>query len=357
MTKINFQANTLVSLYYLWAQSFGSEERVKPILEAFQDERILSIVKAMPEFSDETFSSLKELESKLSKGEIKRFEEFEENIKILFPKDAERMLPVFKNAFEGLSAYVEKEGVKDKIEKTLKTLIADQEGYEGLLNRISVFLGFKTEQNIPCHINVYPDKKFNDGSSSDIAFQLSYSLTKDGGEYVNDTLIPVRKRCTPIHEATHYLFSHSELRKNIKTAEIYHSLCELFELHSKEKLNPQRSSKQEASLAIDEALASCSSALYKEKVSGERLPDDYEWYHGFEVVNQLAPQIYPRFKYYISEGMPLDDAFFQGLKLDLTKKKGKEKDYGIPEGPPPIPQAQEGNLSPLFLAKINGRKQ
>ena len=187
MTTINFQANTLVSLYYLWTQSFGREERVKPILEAFQDERILSIVKAKPEFSPEAFSSLKELASKLSKGEIKRFEEFEENIKILFPKDAERMLPVFKNTFEGLSDYVEKKGVKDKIEKTLETLNADQEGYKKLLNNISVFLGFKTEQNIPCHINVYPDKKFNDGSSSDIAFQLSYSLTKDGGIHTDAT--------------------------------------------------------------------------------------------------------------------------------------------------------------------------
>ena len=375
MTKIKFQATTLVSLYYLWTESFGKEEKTKPVLEAFQDDRILSIAKARPsEFSYETFSSLRELKTKLNEREIQTFEEFEENIKILFPKDAERMLPVLKNTFEGLSDYVEKKGVKDKIEKTLETLNAEQDRYQNLLNNISVFLGFKTEQNIPCCINIYPDKKFNDGSSSDIGCQLSYSLTSDGGEYVNDTLIPVRKMSVPMHEATHYLFSHSEFRKNLSeekfSLEIYNSLCEFLEQNPEEKLNSNRSSKQEAVLAIDEALASCSSVLYKEEVNGEKLPKNYDWYYGFESANQLAQRIYPKFREYILAGKQLDNAFFEELDIEelrsailnasaqkKTQQQKQETPYGVPNGYPSIPQQKGRNLSPLFLAKINGGKQ
>ena len=322
--KIDFKSDNIMNLYCLWLGAMGQNS--DEVLSAFNDEAILKIKDAMPsnKFSSETFTSLKQLQAEIVDGNIKDIDGFCASIKEKFPNDAQRMIPAFKTSFKALSDFYGTTETRAEQIKAQGVLNEDQGKYLDLLNNMASFYGVEGKQNIPCYITIYPDKKFNDGQAYQDAFQVSYSLEKDKDGYANNTIVPVRKMSTPLHESSHYLLNRSPSYLNIKEGTclsgMYKSLDRYFEQNPQEKQNGDSSLN-----AIHEAFAACATALYLQKVRGEPLAPGRTWYHGFEAANKLAPKIYPRFRDYVLNGKTIDDKFFEGLNIDLNQKTADNK--------------------------------
>ena len=322
--KIDFKSDNIMNLYCLWLGAMGQNS--DEVLSAFNDEAILKIKEAIPKkeaipefFSSETFTSLKQLQAEIVDGNIKDIEGFCASIKEKFPNYAQRMIPAFKTSFKALSDFYGTTETSAEQIKAQGVLNEEQGKYLDLLNKMASFYGVEGEQNIPCYITIYPDKKFNDGQAYQDAFQVSYSLEKDKDGYANNTIVPVRKMSTPFHESSHYLLNRSPSYLNIKEGTclsgMYKSLNRYFEQNPQEKQNGGSSLN-----AIHEAFAACATALYLQEVRRQPLVPGRTWYHGFEVANKLAPKIYPRFRDYVLNGKTIDDKFFEGLNIDLNQK-------------------------------------
>lgn len=335
MAKINFVADEMRGFYALWVDClmFPAESRIA--MNDFENSNIKTFEKAIPQKGSFTWGAISQVESLITERNISSLEELKHLLVEKFePNDAKNISDAFDKAFPAYHDFFEKNSAN--IRANLSVLKQEQNGYANELNAIYTGFGIDKQKMCTCYINPFPGKTTGDGRSNprgDTSV-MNYSVVRLEADdnYLNGSNILQRKASTPLHETTHSLFYASELKLQLegnpqggmqKTMDI---LTRYFDADSNEKKNIRASSKDNAVAAINEAFAVCATGLYNEKRTGKPVKDNDQWYHGFEAANQLAPIMYPMFKYYLEQGKMFDDRFFQHLAdgMDYFKNKTRQ---------------------------------
>lgn len=353
--KINFASNPMYSFYELWCNCAQN----KDALNGFDDDMLSkiailpppnrSIVEKIHEFNISDIAGLKSL--------------MKDNLDV-------QTLGILGPAFEAYKEFYAKN--KENIDNNLMVMDKEQQTYQSGLAELYKCFDVPPETVCTCYLNPFPKNKMNDGISNSKSVSMDYSLNRieDTNNYINNSDILKRKLSTPFHEATHFLFNNSQLKKDIEEEKYPQMNNVLNQVISKfaKKGNGTASREEIKPIAIgviNEAFAACSTAWYNEKTTGKPVANDNEWYHGWKEANDLAKQMYPHFKEHLKEGKLFDGHFFTKLsvsikidelrntnKLQPQEKTGYNKILRL-RGLNPISQAKTPYKPDQNLPKVN----
>lgn len=279
-------------------------------------------------------------------------------------------LGILGPAFEAYKEFYTKN--KENIDNNLMVMDKEQQTYQSGLAELYKCFDVPPETVCTCYLNPFPKNKMNDGISNSKSVSMDYSLNRieDTNNYINNSDILKRKLSTPFHEATHFLFNNSQLKKDIEEEKYPQMNNVLNQVISKFAKNGNGTASREeikpiAIGVINEAFAACSTAWYNEKTTGKPVANDNEWYHGWKEANDLAKQMYPHFKEHLKEGKLFDGHFFTKLsvsikidelrntnKLQPQEKTGYNKILRL-RGLNPISQAKTPYKPDQNLPKVN----
>lgn len=357
--KINFASNPMYSFYGLWCDCAQN----KDALNGFDDDRLSKIANVAPQKG----SKMRSIIGKIHEFNITDITGLKSLIK---DKLDTQTLEILESAFEAYKEFYAKN--KKNIDNNLIVMDTEQQTYQRELAKLYKCFDISPETICSCYLNPFPKNKINDGISNNKSVSMDYSLnkTEDANNYVSNSDILKRKLSTPFHEATHFLFNNSQLKKDIEEEKYPQINSVLNQVISKfEKKGNGTASRDEikpfAIGAINEAFAACSSALYNEKTTGKPVTNDNEWYHGWKEASDLAKQMYPLFKKYLNEGKSFDCQFFAKLssaikidelrnsnKLQPQEKTSSDKILGL-RGLDAVPQTRTPDRSSQSLSKAN----
>lgn len=325
---IKFMTNSVYSFWGLHCACMRNQDRSQKVLSGFEDERLYHL-------ADLTFEKEKRTQSNLIlqdivKENITDYEGIRSVMSSYFSsEELENIDQKLRPAFEAYSSFLEKNAFH--IDKNIEALNKNQSLYEVELQNLYKCFNIPSDKQCICFLNPFPKDKMMDGISNPTCVSMDYSLTRneDESHYVQNSDILKRKESTPFHEATHFLFFNSQLKKDIeqeKTPAATKLLDEAIKDFEKNG-NPidREKIKVFAVGAINEAFAACSTALYNEKTTGKPVSDNNEWYHGWKQANDLTRQMYPLFKEYVTAGKTFDEDFIgrltNNIKIDRLKRK------------------------------------
>ncbi len=317
MNEIIFKSNNLLGFYYLWASSFNNTKLLDKTLVGFDD--VLTKIKdAVPSsFIKETFDALKKLDADIRAEKIKTIDDFVSFLGEKMPKDGHKLNQPLRLAYASYESFMSKKEIQQETDKVIGALTQFKENYDERIKQLYTFFDVSKDVKLPfVQVSSYPETIPNSGSASDSGINVNFSLKRDDNEdYLGNSLFLKRRTTTPLHEATHFLFSKSPMYKN--SPPYMKKLLALLEQKLEE--SPEGSNKT-AMRALDEGVAACSSALIEKKINGN-LDNKAEWYAGFKLANHLAPKIFPVFQRYLSESKKLDDEFFKVVYESMTNNK------------------------------------
>lgn len=317
--KIKFASNPIYSFYGLWCDCVQNPDASKDVLRDFKDERLSKITDILPKKGAKTYSMM----GAVHQNNITNINELQSIMRENFnAQDLQAISKIWGTAFEAYKDFYTEN--KENIDNNLAVMNSEQQNYQKEL--ANLYKSFSTPPEIvcTCYLNPFPEKKFGDGISNDKSISMDYSLSKteDINNYIDHSDILKRKRSTPFHESTHFLFNNSQLKKDIEKENspgiksVLNHVISQFEKKgngtaSREDIKPF------AIGAINEAFAACSTALYNEKTTGKPVCNDNVWYYGWKEANDLTRQMYPHFKEYVNEGKPFDERFFKKLNISI----------------------------------------
>ena len=259
------------------------------------------------------FNCMKTLLSSVCVGEINNIDEFNAFIKEKLsdrPDKVEQFCHDSIKEMQEYSSFYQRhiEPISQYKRVIENTQIDAQKGYSEDLAKLYDF--FDVDKNFKCYGILAPvPKKEIDGCAIGNGFFMIFynNEKKDNEKYIEDSFLPERKVSTPLHEATHALFGRSKMKQELKNnqGEGVHKLLSVLDKYFND--NPD-SKDRSVILAVDEALATCSSMVVNTKYKPRENFDVF--YHGFEGANALAKSCYPVFQEYMKHGKKMDDDFF-----------------------------------------------
>ncbi len=269
------------------------------------------------------FNCMKTLQSSVCTGDISNIDEFNAFIKERLPDRPEQTEKFCTESLVEMkkysSFYEQHNGVIQQYKQTIEATQTDaQKGYSKDLSKLYDF--FDVDTNVKCYGILAPvPKKEIDGCAIGNGFIIFYDTEKKGNEkYIENSLLPERKVSTPLHEATHVLFGHSQIKQDLKNNQgkgankLLSVLDKYFNEHPDSK-------GRSLILAVDEALAACSSMVVNTKYKPKE--NFGEFYHGFEGANVLAKSLYPVFQEYMKQGKKMDDDFFMQVATGFEMQR------------------------------------
>ena len=258
------------------------------------------------------FACMKKLQHSVCVGEINNIDEFNAFIK---EKLSDRPDKVEKFCYDSIeemqkySSFYQRhiEPITQYKRVIENTQTDDQRGYSKDLAKLYDF--FDVDKNVKCYGILVPvPKKEIDGCAIGNGFMIFYDTEKkDNEKYIENSFLPEKKVSTPLHEATHVLFGHSKIKQDLKNnqGKGAHKLLSVLDKYFSDNPDPNGRS---AILAVDEAIAACSSMVVNKKYKPKENFDVF--YHGFEGANALAKSLYPVFQEYMKQDKKMDDDFF-----------------------------------------------
>ena len=272
------------------------------------------------------FNFIKELQNNICQGHINNIEQLINFTTEMFPDRAEKVETFCKNCRQKLNEYSSfYHGHLTDISQYQQALEQskndENKGYCEEISKLYNF--FNIDKSVKCYgiLAPVPQKKM-DGCAAGSSFVMFYDTQKDSSQtYIGESLLQEKKVATPLHETTHILFDKSQIKKDLKEHKGKGAEKLLSSLDKYFSANPD-SRGRNSFLAIDEALAACSSALVNSKYKPRN--DTDEFYHGFDAANKLAKSIYPLFCSYIKQGKTMDDTFLEQAADRFEEQQNKE---------------------------------
>ena len=351
--RIVFESNPMYSFYGLWRDCMSNPEMAKKALSGFDDERLSKIADIIPEKGTKTRKITEDIHKRIGKEKVVDFKGLMTLMRNdLDFQDVYKFALVLKPAFKAYNDFFEKN--KENINKNIDAMDKAQIAYSDDFDRLYKCFNIPSDKKCTCFLNPFPKDKINDGISNSENFSMDYSFNRVENEnnYVENSDILKRKLSTPFHEATHFMFNNSQLKKDIENENnpemnsVLHKMISKFEKKGKgDNKAPREELKFYAVGAINEAFAACSTALYNEKTTGKPAANDDEWYHGWKVANDLARQMYPSFKEYVSSGKAFDNTFF--MKVNTSIKNDELKHANNQEATEQTNVSKRGELKGL----------
>lgn len=323
--KITFESNPIYSFYGLWRACMYAPDASKKALEGFHDERLSKIADIIPAKGTRARLMAEKMQELIGKSNIQDFDGFKTLMNANFDShEVENFGKILEQGFEAYKSFWDKN--KENLEKNINAMNIAQSSYsKDLANLYKCFKTSADKQSV-CYLNPFPKDKINDGISNSENVSMDYSLSKteNNDNYFENSDILKRKLSTPFHETTHLLFLNSQLKKDIeseKSPEISGVLNRVISKFEKKGIGNNKASREQLKYfavgTINEAFAACSSALYRDNTTGKPAANNDEWYYGYKEANDLARQMYPVFKDYVSSGKPFDDQFFKKLEASI----------------------------------------
>ncbi len=325
-SQIEFQSNVLYGFCSLLSDCIQYGGQAQNVLKGFENKQLAELSALSQSSNFRLKKQLGQIQQQISSGKIEDFSILAETLKENIPaKD----LTVIQKAYAAYSDFFEIN--KNRIQNNVDTLNQSQNLYALELKNIYKCFGISEDKKCPCFVNPFPKNKFIDGISNENGVCMNYSLTREENQdnYIENSDILKRKSSTPFHEATHFCFFNSQIKKDIENGNnlpmknVLKNLMNIFEQKGKDKAI--KASKEELKACaigvINEGFAACSSALYNEKTQGTPVKNNNEWYHGWKEANDFARQMYPLFKEYVSEGKSFDTEFFNRLNITMAREK------------------------------------
>ena len=269
------------------------------------------------------FNCMKTLLSSVCVGEINNIDEFNAFIKEKLSDRPDKVEKFCYDSIEEMQKY--SSFYQQHIEPITRykrvienTQTDDQRGYSKDLSKLYDF--FDVDKNVKCYgILALVPKKEIDGCAIGNGFMIFYDTDrKDNEKYIENSFLPERKVSTPLHEATHVLFGYSKIKQDLKNnqGKGAHKLLSVLDKYFSD--NPDQNGRS-AILAVDEAIAACSSMVVNTKYKPKENFDVF--YHGFEGANALAKSLYPVFQEYMKQGKKMDDDFFMQVATSFEMQQ------------------------------------
>lgn len=258
------------------------------------------------------FNCMKNLQANICDGNINNIDEFNTFIKKKLsdrPDKIEKFCHDSIRELQEYSSFYQRhiQSITQYKRAIENTQIDAQKGYSKDLSKLYDF--FDVDKNVKCYGILAPvSKKEIDGCAIGNGFMIFYSTEKkDNEKYIENSLLPEKKVSTPLHEATHILFGSSKIKQDLRDNQGKGGIKLLSVLDEYFNDNPDTKGRS-VLLAVDEALAACSSMVVNTKYKPKENFDVF--YHGFEGANALAKCCYPVFQEYMKHGKKMDDDFF-----------------------------------------------
>ena len=332
--QIIFKSNPMYSFYGLWCDCIQNPNAAKKALEGFNDPSLSKIADIIPQRGTKTHLAIEKIHQLIGKYNISTIDEVKPLMRESFSaSDVENYNKVLEPAFAAYSSFFAQN--KEKIDNNIETLNSGQQAYSQDFAKLYQCFATPSEKVCNCFLNPFPQDKVADGISNKENVSMNYSLNRNENRenYIGNSNILKRKSSTPFHEATHFLFFNSQLKKDIENeknpemSKLLNHIITKFEKKGNSENKPSRDQlKFFATGAINEAFAACSTALYNEKTTGKPVSDNNEWYHGWQEANDLTRQMYPHYKEYVNSGTLFDDNFFRKLNTSIKIENLKNAD-------------------------------
>ena len=271
--------------------------------------------------SDNHFKEcIKILQAKILTGAVNNWQDFQSVIKEQLPdrpQQVAKFCDIATKMQEQYSVFYKKNILSiQKYNQAAQAAQDDPEhGYIQDVEKLYNFFG--TDKSTQCYGILTPTpKKQVDGYATGNAVLCFYDpqRTEENDNYLGDSPLLKRKISIPFHETTHILFGHSAIKQDLIHARgdgvrnLLTMLAQYFEKYPENKsaFSAQLPIAENSLLAIDEAIASCSSALVNNKYNIQQ----EKFYFNFEGANELAKAIFPVYTDYLCQNKKMDDQFF-----------------------------------------------
>ena len=259
------------------------------------------------------FDCMKKMQHNICEGNINNIDELNNFIKQQLSDRPEKVEQFSRDSIKEMQEYSSfyqqnAETIKQYKQAAEERQTDAQKGYSQDLSKLYDF--FDVDKNFKCYGFLVPvPQKAADGFAlTNNSFMVCFeTLKKNDEKYIGNSLLPERKVSTPLHESTHVLFHNSKIKQDLKNKQgtgankLLSVLDKYFNEHPDSK-------GRSAILAVDEALAACSSMVVNTKYKPNEKFDIF--YYDFEGANELAKSFYPVYQEYMKQGKKLDDNFW-----------------------------------------------